>query len=139
MSLLVLGAWPLSPPLGASEAGLDAVKVVYHLDDARNGRFALHLAADHLEINPAANITIVAYANGVDFLLEDAKDRKDQLYAPAVQTLMGKGVQFRVCSATLGFRDIDKSRVLKGISLVPSGTYEIVRLQSEEGYVYLKP
>jgi hypothetical protein len=120
-------------------ASAESVGVVYHIDDTRNGRFALHLAEDHLSINPDMQIAVVAYAAGVDFLLKGAEDKRGRLYKPDVQALMEKGVQFRVCSATLGFRDIAPDRVLDGIKLVPSGTYEIIRWQSEEGFVYLKP
>ena len=126
-------------PSGAAIAGTGATKVVYHIDDTRNGRFALHLAEDHVTIDPGIKIRVVAYAAGVDFLLSGEKDRYEKPYPPDVETLIRKGVEFRVCSATLGFRDIDKDRVLEGVGLVPSGTYEIIRLQSEEGYVYLKP
>jgi len=120
-------------------ASAEPVGVVYHIDDARNGRFALHLAEDHLSINPDMKIAVVAYAAGIDFLLKGAKDKKGRLYEPEVQSLMKSGVQFRVCSTTLGFRNIADEEVLNGIKLVPSGTYEIIRWQSEEGFVYLKP
>lgn len=115
------------------------IKVVYHLDDARNGRFALHIAKDQLQTNPDIRIAVVAYGDGVDFLLEGATDRDGKPYAPAVKELLAQGVQFKVCSATLGFRDIPKDRVLEGMQFVPAGTYEVIRLQAEEGYVYLKP
>ena len=115
------------------------MRVVYHMDDSRNGRFALHIAADQLETNPDMKIAVVAYMGGVDFLLKGGKDRKGVPYAPAIQDLIARGVQFRVCSATLGFRDIGKDEVVDGIEFVPAGTYEVIRPQAEEGYVYLKP
>lgn len=123
------------PPTFAAELQTVEFKVVYHLDDTRNGRFALVLAKDHLEINPNTKVSIVAYAAGVDFLLKGATDKKDKAYMDDVQALMDKGVQFKVCAATLGFREIPEDRVLENIQLVPSGTYEIIRLQAEEGYV----
>lgn len=115
------------------------MKVVYHMDDARSGRFALHIAQDQLETNPDMKIAVVAYGGGVDFMLKGAKDRDGVPYAPAIQDLISKGVEFRACSATLGFRDIARDEVLEGIDFVPAGTYEVIRLQAEEGYVYLKP
>lgn len=125
--------------LWSALASAESVGVVYHIDDARNGRFALHLAEDHLSINPDIQIAVVTYATGVDFLLKGAKDKKGRLYEPEVQSLLKKGVHFRVCSATLGFRGIEEEKVLSGIKLVPSGTYEVIRWQSEKGFVYLKP
>jgi intracellular sulfur oxidation DsrE/DsrF family protein len=115
------------------------IRVVYHIDDARVGRFALHIAKDQLQTNPKMKIAMVAYADGVDFLLKGATDWDDKPYAPEVQELLQMGVQFKVCSATLRFRDIPKARVLDGLEFVPAGTYEVIRLQAEDGYVYLKP
>ena len=111
-------------------ASADSVGVVYHIDDAKNGRFALHLAEGHLSINPEMQIAIVTYAAGVDFLLKAAKDKKGRLYETDLQALIKKGVHFRVCSATLGFRGIAKDQVLDGITLVPSGTYESTFVES---------
>lgn len=114
-------------------------KVVFHIDDPTQGRFALYMAQDHLRLNPEMKITLVAYAGGVDFLLKGEADRDDKAYAPRVEALMEKGVQFRFCASTLRFRELSKDQVLAGVEFVPSGTLEIIRLQSEEGYVYIKP
>jgi intracellular sulfur oxidation DsrE/DsrF family protein len=115
------------------------MKVVYHMDDASSGRFALHIAKDQLQTNPNIKIAMVTYASGVDFLLKGAHDRKGNAFAPEVAELLQMGVQFKVCLATLRFREIPKEQVLDGLEFVPAGTYEVIRLQAEEGYVYLKP
>lgn len=115
------------------------MKAVYHIDDASAGRFALHIAKDQLERNPNMAIAMVAYAGGVDFLLKGATDRHDNSYEPDIRRLLSSGVRFKVCTTTLKFRDIPIEQVLDGIEFVPSGTYEVIRLQAEEGYVYLKP
>lgn len=114
-------------------------RVVYHLDDARTGRFALHIAEDQLASHPDMKITMVAYGAGINFLLEGATDKKGEPYEPAVRDLQSKGVEFKVCSTTLSIRDIPRDQVLDGMQFVPGGTYEVIRLQAEEGYVYLKP
>ena len=124
---------------GLAQSKSKVIKVVYHLDDARNGRFALEVAKHQLETHPDIEIAMVAYGAGVDFLLKGATDKKGNAYAPAVKALQAKGVLFKVCSVTLGFRDIPKDQVLEGMQLVPGGTFEVIRLQAEEGYVYLKP
>lgn len=136
-SVLVALAW--SGTAVAAEPSVQPIKVVYHLDDARNGRFALLIAEDHLAASPDMEIAMVAYAGGVDFLLKDATDKRGKPFAPDVQALMDKGVRFEVCLNTLRLREIDRSRVLDGVGFVPSGTFEVIRLQAEEGYVYLKP
>jgi intracellular sulfur oxidation DsrE/DsrF family protein len=56
-----------------------------------------------------------------------------------VSDLTAKGVQFRVCNNTLTSRSIDANKVSMDAKIVPSGVSEVARLQSKEGYVYLKP
>lgn len=126
-------------PLALADSDAKEMRVVYHMDDARSGRFALHIAEDQLKTNANMKIAVVAYGGGVDFLLKGARDKDDVPYEPAIQELISRGVQFRACSATLGFRDIPKDRVVEGIDFVPAGTYEVIRLQAEEDYAYLKP
>jgi hypothetical protein len=77
----------LTPPALADQPATD-MRVVYHLDDSRNGRFALHIAEDQLATNPDMEIVIVAYGAGVDFLLNGAEDRKGVPYAPAIRDLI---------------------------------------------------
>ena len=129
----------LVAPLAVADSDTSEIRVVYHMDDARSGRFALHIAEDQLKTNADMKIAVVAYAGGVDFLLKGARDKDGVPYEPAIQDLISKGVQFRACSATLGFRDIPKDKVVEGVDFVPAGTYEVIRLQAEEGYAYLKP
>ncbi|TKB50286.1 hypothetical protein FCL40_03750 [Ferrimonas sediminicola] len=115
------------------------IKAVFHIDDPSQARFALYMAQDHLKLKPDMQITLVAYAAGVDFLLKGETDRDGDAYAPDVAALMKQGVQFRFCAATLRFRELEESQVLTGVTFVPSGTMEILRLQAEEGFVYIKP
>jgi len=56
-----------------------------------------------------------------------------------VEELADKGVEFRVCNFTLQGRGIDKSKLLPQSKIVPSGVAEISKLQSQEGFAYLKP
>jgi len=125
--------------LGLAEAPADPIKVVYHIDDSRNGRFALHIAKDQMQTNPDMRISIVSYGRGIDFLLRGATDNAGESYGPAVADLLGMGVEFKVCSATLRSRHLSKDEVLEGMQFVPAGTYEVIRLQAEDGYVYIKP
>jgi intracellular sulfur oxidation DsrE/DsrF family protein len=114
-------------------------KVVFHLDETRNARWALMLARSYLEDSPQAKVAFVAYGPGVDFLLLGAADKRGNSYDSAVLNLAEKGVEFRVCNATLGARGIDKDELLDATLVVPSGIHEIARLQLQEGYAYLKP
>ena len=91
----------LTSPGWPEESGDTWEKVVFHLDETRNARWALMLARSYLDDNPKAKIVIVAYGPGIDFLLEDAQDKNGNPYDHRVQTLVDRGVDFRVCATTL--------------------------------------
>ena len=114
-------------------------KVVFHVDETRTARWALMLARSYLDDVPTAKIVFVTYGPGVDFLLENAKDHRDDPYDYAVMRLIERGVDFRVCNATLTAREISKTDLLEEVNIVPSGISEIARLQLKEGFAYLKP
>ena len=114
-------------------------KVVFHVDESRTARWTLMLARSYLDDVPTAKIVFVTYGPGVDFLLDDAKDHRDDPYDYAVLRLVERGVDFRVCNATLMARQISKTDLLEEVKIVPSGISEIARLQLKEGFAYLKP
>jgi intracellular sulfur oxidation DsrE/DsrF family protein len=115
-------------------------RVVYHLNEglpqASNG---LRNINNHLEVNPAAKIVVVAHAQGVDFLMKDVKDRNGNKYEDLVEQLRNRGVQFDVCEITLRNRKLSREQFIPDAVFVPSGVAEIARLQQREGYAYLKP
>jgi intracellular sulfur oxidation DsrE/DsrF family protein len=129
----------LASPGWSKESGDAWEKVVFHLDETRNARWALMLARSYLDDSPKAKIVIVAYGPGIDFLVNDAQDKNGNPYDHRVQTLVDRGVEFRVCATTLSARDVAKDDLLEPVSIVPSGISEIARLQLKEGYAYLKP
>ena len=136
LALLLSG---LSAPAWSEESVGPWEKVVFHLDEVANARWALRLARSYLDDSPRARIVVVAYGPGVDFLLEGAEDRRGNPYDPAVLGLAERGVAFRICAATLDARKIAKDDLLDAAVVVPSGISEIARLQIKEGYAYLKP
>ena len=114
-------------------------KVVYHVNESQNANTALRNIGNHLEIDPSATIVLVAHAQGVDFLMNDAKDKNGNPYNIAVETLKAKGVKFDVCEITLKSRKLDKTNFIPEATFVPSGVVEISKLQNREGFVYIKP
>ena len=56
---------------------------------------------NHLDVDPAAKITVVTHANGVDFLMEGAKDSNGGAFAGPVSALVARGVKFEICEITL--------------------------------------
>lgn len=113
-------------------------KIVYHISHSDTASTALRNLANHLEASPDVNVVVVAHNNGVDFLLRGARDESGALYETTVAKFKERGVDFRVCNNTLARRRIDSSEVIPEAKLVPSGIAEISRLQSKEGYAYMK-
>jgi len=123
----------------AAAPAAEQEKVVYHVNDVANARAAMRNAQNHISASPGAKIVLVTHGKGIDFLLNDAKDEKGEPYQPQVVGLKEKGVEFRVCRNTLKSRNLDDSAVILDATVVPSGVAEIGKLQSKEGFVYLKP
>jgi intracellular sulfur oxidation DsrE/DsrF family protein len=114
-------------------------RVVYHFDSGlEQATKGLRNINNHLEVDPKAKIVAVTHADGVDFLMEGAKDRLGPFDA-RVQDLMGRGVTFQVCEITLRIRKLKKDQFILGVEFVPSGVAQITHLQQKEGYAYLKP
>lgn len=123
-----------------SAAPGDPVKVVYHMnEDVARAPQALRNVRNHLSADPKAKIVMVTHAAGINFLMRDAKDANGNPFEVTVQDLKSQGVEFRVCEITLKQRNIQRSQLIEDVTYVPSGVAEVSRLQSQEGYAYLKP
>lgn len=124
----------------ATTGGSGGGKVVYHVNEGVDKAVpALRNVSNHLSADPSAKIVVVTHGPGIDFLLDGAKDKNGNPFDATVDTLQAKGVEFRVCNNTLVSRKIDKSKVIHQAKIVPSGVAEVARLQSQEGYAYVKP
>ena len=124
----------------ALAADTGPVKVVYHMvdgiDQASRG---LGNIRNHLRDAPDTKIVVVAHGEGINFLLEGARDRNGKAFDSQIAALASQGVDFRVCKNTLVARDISPSKLVLEAKLVPAGVVEVARLQAREGYVYLRP
>jgi len=132
MALLagVAGAQTAEPP----------VRVVYHFGEAgEQPSRGLQFIRNHLEADPKAKIVVVTHAAGVDFLMKGAKTPRGNEYRNAIEELELQDVKFQVCEITLRERNLRRDQFVEQAGFVRSGVAEIARLQSREGYVYIKP
>lgn len=114
-------------------------KVVYHINDAQVQALAgLRNLRNHLDVDPTAQITVVAHGNGVDFLMEDAKHASGVAYGPLVSGLKSRGVRFEICEITLKNRSLKKEQFMQEADFTPSGVVRVTKLQ-QQGFAYLKP
>ena len=117
-------------------------RVHYHIDDAAaQATKGLRNIRNHLDVAPDTKITVVTHANGVDFLMDGAKDIKDPNidYGSLVSSLKARGVTFEICEITLLNRNLKKSLFNMDATFTPSGVVRIGRLQSRENFAYIKP
>jgi intracellular sulfur oxidation DsrE/DsrF family protein len=123
----------------ASMGGAGPDKAVYHINDSTSASALLRNVRNHLDVDPSVKIVVVSHALGVDFLMENAKDKNGNPYNIPVENLTARGVTFDVCEITLKGRKLKKDQFIPEAKFVPSGVAEIAKLQSRAGYVYLKP
>ena len=76
-------------------------------------------------------IEIVCHGGGIDLLFSH-----DNKLAPRIQRLQKSGVRFAACNNTLKGRKIGKDRIFSFVTVVDSGTAEVIRKQ-EAGWSYL--
>ena len=123
----------------ATTCALAQVKAVFHIEDAASQALAgLRNVKNFMDTEPTAKIVVVTHANGVDFLMNDAKDKNGNPYAIAVELLKERGVKFEVCEITLRNRNLKKDQFIPEAQFTPSGVVEIAKLQAQ-GYGYIKP
>ena len=105
-------------------AALAQDKVVYHFDNAEaQATKGLRNIRNHLDVAPDTKIIVVTHAEGIDFLMEGAKDKKNPNidYASLVSALKARGVRFEVCEITLRNRTIKKDQFIMDAEFTPSG------------------
>ena len=124
---------------GTSLAAQAQGRVVYHFDNsAAQALKGLRNMRNHLDVDPAAKLTAVSHAEGVDFLMEDAKATNGTDYAPLVSALKARGVRFEICEITLKNRNLKKEQFTQDADFTPSGVVRVAKLQ-KEGAAYIKP
>jgi intracellular sulfur oxidation DsrE/DsrF family protein len=137
MKLRKLLATAVIATVAVSAAAQD--KVIYHIDDAAaQGLKGLRNIRNHLDTDPGAKITVITHANGVDFLMEGAKDANGGAFAGPVAALAARGVKFEICEITLKNRNLKKEQFLQEAEFTPSGVVRIAKLQLA-GSAYIKP
>jgi intracellular sulfur oxidation DsrE/DsrF family protein len=117
-------------------------KVVYHIDNTEaQATKGLRNVRNHLDVAPDTKIVVVTHAEGVDFLMEGARDKKNPNidYASLVSALKARGVKFEVCDITLKNRNLKREQFIMDAEFTPSGVVRIGQLQLREKFAYIKP
>ena len=114
-------------------------RVAYHVNDtAGQALGTLRNIRNHLDTDPTAKITVVNHAQGIDYLMEGAKDANGALFAGTVAALVNRGVKFEICEITLKNRNLKKEQFIQEADFTPSGVVRLTKLQIQ-GFAYIKP
>lgn len=116
--------------------------VVYHFDNSdAQATKGLRNIRNHLDVAPETKIVVVGHAEGVDFMMEGARDKKnpDIEYGPLISALKARGVRFEVCEITMKLRNLKKDQFVMDAEFTPSGVVRIAQLQARDHYAYIKP
>ena len=116
--------------------------VVYHIDNSEaQATKGLRNIRNHLDVAPDTKIIVVTHAEGIDFLLEGARDKKipNIDYGSLVSDLKSRGVHFEVCELTMRSRNLTKDDFSLDAEFTPSGVVRLAQLQSRMKFAYIKP
>ena len=128
----------LTPAAQAAEPD----KAVYHIYNAPlQATKALRNIRNHLDTVSSTKVVVVTHADGVDFLIEGAKDlaNPNVNYGALVSALKSRGVRFEVCEITLRNRNLKRDQFILEAEFTPSGVARVTQLQIREGFAYIKP
>jgi intracellular sulfur oxidation DsrE/DsrF family protein len=123
-------------PAGHDVAG--APRVIFQLNNASDAPSILRFVTNYLAIEPTAQVAVVGYGGGIDFMLQGATDANGKPYAEQMAALAARGVAFKVCNNTLKARNLTAEAVSPPAVVVPGAVNEIIRLQTKEGYAYFR-
>lgn len=147
----LIGAIVLAPAFADNKPTVQAKpvhtdKVLYHITESDIIFPSLNNMNNHLKTAPQTKIVAVVHGDALDMLVKRSalRDVYDKLIWGAtaqekIAGLQAKGVVFEACANTMTRHNIAASDLLPGVQIVPAGLPEVVRLQAQEGYVYLKP
>ncbi len=113
-------------------------KVIFQLNTADDAPTILRFVTNYLAVEPTAQVAVVGYAGGIDFMLQGATDANGKPYAEQMAALAARGVAFKVCNNTLRARNLTAAAVSPPAVVVPGAVNEIIRLQTKEGYAYFR-
>ena len=118
-----------------AKAQTPGYKVVFDMSskDSVNQQAVIRELGLIRQSSPEAQMEVVVYGQGLSLVLKDGSAQQ----AAVQQLATDKKIAFKVCAITMKRNNVDKSRLLPGVEMVPDGIYEIVSKQ-QQGWGYIK-
>ena len=86
----------------------------------------------------AASIVVVLHGDAIDYFVVRHFSKYEQLMRRAQSLTLSGPIQFRMCRAAARDRGLEPDDIHGFVTMVPMADAELVRLQQEEGYVYMQ-
>jgi intracellular sulfur oxidation DsrE/DsrF family protein len=85
-----------------------------------------------------ASIVLVLHGDEIPFFAVDNYEDYRELMRRAQSLTVAGTVEFRMCRVAAAGHDLEPDEIHGFVKVVPMADAEIVRLQQEEGYVYMQ-
>jgi intracellular sulfur oxidation DsrE/DsrF family protein len=85
-----------------------------------------------------ASIVLVLHGDEIPFFAVDDYEKYRELMRRAQSLTVAGTVEFRMCRVAAAGHDLEPDQIHGFVKVVPMADAEIVRLQQEEGYVYMQ-
>lgn len=85
-----------------------------------------------------SSIVLVLHGNEIDFFARKNLDRYRDLMRRAQSLTIGTTIEFRMCRVAARGRGYAPEDIHGFVTVVPMADAELVRLQAEEGYAYMR-
>lgn len=131
-------AWLAVTPALAQGNERPMLKAVIQVsdNDVQKWNLALNNARnvqDDLGGPEATELEIVVYGPGIGML------KSDSPVAHRVAEALGKGVKVVACENTMKAQKLSYRDMLPNIGYVSAGVVELIKLQQQQGYAYIRP
>lgn len=111
-------------------------KVLFHVDEVNKWDLTIanvkNIITSFINNNEEFHIIVVGNSKAVETYLEK------ELIEKIISFDLSK-VSFKACSNALRVNNIKEEQLIKSIEVVSSGVYYIAKMQTDEGYIYIRP
>ena len=134
--LLIISLWVVTP---FAEVKAEApAGVVFHVASENAMNQTLRQITKQVEAMPDTPVRVVLISGALGAAVEGATDENGGLYSAQLEQLLAAGVRIFACETTMISTNVSEDELAFGIETVESGVPELVRLQFEENYIYVK-
>lgn len=112
--------------------------VVFHVDSDQYMNQTLRQIGKQVDAMPDLPTHVILISGALRAGVEGATDENGGLYSAQIEQLLAAGVRIFACETTMVSTNVSPEDLAFGIETVESGVPELVRLQTEENFVYVK-